>query len=113
VPLSKSALAVLKRMKGRSEEFIFPSSKVGRPLGPTVIFIMLKRMSRTDITTEGFRRTFQEWAAERTSFAHETVEMALAHVTRHRAGDANNTRGRLFRERRRLMDGWADYCNST
>jgi hypothetical protein len=37
--------------------------------------------------------------------------MALAHVTRHKADDANNIRGSLFRERRRLMDTWADFCN--
>jgi integrase len=111
VPLSKSALAVLKRMKGRSGEFIFPSREAGKPLGPSAIFYMLKRMSQSDITAEGFRTAFQDWASERTSFACETVEMALAHVTRPKAGDANNTRGRLFRERRRLMDAWADFCN--
>ena len=111
MPLSKSALAVLKRMKGRSRDFVFPSREAGKPLGLTALSIMLKRMSGSNITSEGFRRTFQDWAAERASFARETVEMALAHVTRHKACDANNIRGCLFRERRLLMDAWADFCN--
>jgi integrase len=110
VPLSKNALAVLQRMKGRSRDFIFPSREPGEPMARTgAILIMLKRMSRTNITPDGFRRTFQEWAAERTNFTHETVEMALAHI-RHKAADPNNTCD-LFRERRRLMDAWADFCN--
>jgi integrase len=108
VPLSKSALAVLRRMKGRSGDFVFPSREAGKPLGLTAPLIMLKRVSGSDIT---FRRTFQDWAAERTSFARETVEMALAHVTRHEAYDANNIRGSLLRQLRRLMDTWADFCN--
>ena len=111
VPLSKSALAVLRRMKGRSGDFVFPSREAGKPLGLTAPLIMLKRVSGSDITPEGFRRTFQDWAAERTSFARKTVEMALAHVTRDEANDANNIRRSLLGERRRLMDTWADFCN--
>jgi integrase len=110
VPLSKSALAVLKRMKGRSGDFIFGSREAGKPLAQTAMFAVLERMSRSDITADGFRMTFRDWAAERTSFAYEIVEMALAHVTLHKAEEANYTRGRLFRERRRLMDAWADLC---
>ena len=35
VPISKSALAVLKRMKGCSGDFVFPSRAAGKPLGLT------------------------------------------------------------------------------
>jgi hypothetical protein len=53
--------------------------------------------------------SFRDWAAERTSFPREVVEMALAH----RVGTAvelAHRRSDLFEHRRRLMDDWAKYC---
>jgi integrase len=41
---------------------------------------VLRRMGRDDITVHGFRSTFRDWAAERTNFPSEVVEMALAHA---------------------------------
>jgi integrase len=35
-------------------------------------------MKRDDLTAHGFRSTFSDWAAERTAFPREVVEMALA-----------------------------------
>ena len=66
--ISKAALAVLKRMKARGEEFVFPSREPGKPLSHTAMISVLERMSRADITVEGFRSTFREWAASRTNF---------------------------------------------
>ena len=40
----------------------------------------LGRQTRDDITVHGFRSTFRDWAAERTTFAREVAEMALAHA---------------------------------
>ena len=69
----------------------------------------LGRMNRGDITAHGFRSTFRDWAAERTSFPSEVVGMALAHVVEDKT-EAAYRRGDLFEKRRRLMDAWADYC---
>lgn len=41
---------------------------------------LLERMGRGDITVHGFRSSFRDWAAERTSFPREVAEAALAHV---------------------------------
>jgi integrase len=41
---------------------------------------VLRRMGRDDITVHGFRSTFRDWAAERTNFPSEVVEMALGHA---------------------------------
>ena len=49
------------------------------------------------------------WAAERTSFPSEVVEMALAHAVSNRV-DAAYRRGDLFEKRRRLMDAWGEFC---
>jgi integrase len=109
VPLSKAALAVLKRMKARGEEFVFPSREPGKPLSHTAMISVLERMSRADITVEGFRSTFREWAASRTNFPHVVAEMALGHTTDDKV-KASDLRGGLLKKRRRLMNAWADFC---
>ena len=65
-------------------------------------------MGRGDLTVHGFRSTFRDWAAERTNFPSEVVEMALAHAVGTKV-EAAYRRGDLFEKRRRLMDAWADY----
>jgi integrase len=108
VPLSAPALAVLERMLAvRDGELVFQGLKRGRPLRNMSVF--LKRMGRDDLAVHGFRSTFRDWAAERTSFSREVVEMALAH----RVGtevELAYRRSDLFERRRRLMDDWAKYC---
>jgi integrase len=44
------------------------------------LLLVLRRMGRADVTPHGFRSTFRDWAAERTNFPREVVEMALAHA---------------------------------
>ena len=58
-----------------------------------------------------FRATFRDWAAERTNFPSEVVEMALAHAVGDKV-EAAYRRGDLFEKRRRLMADWATYCNT-
>ncbi len=72
---------------------------------------VLHRMGRDDITVHGFRSTFRDWAAERTSYPNHVVEMALAHVIGDRVEGAYR-RGDLFEKRRRLMADWAKYCGT-
>jgi integrase len=67
-------------------------------------------MARGDVTVHGFRSTFRDWAAERTNFPSEVVEMALAHAVGDKA-EAAYRRGDLFDKRRRLMAVWATYRN--
>jgi len=72
---------------------------------------VLARMQYAGITVHGFRSTFRDWAAERTSFPNHVVEMALAHVVGNKV-EAAYRRGDLFDKRRRLMSDWAKYCMS-
>ena len=72
---------------------------------------VLRRMGRGDITVHGFRSTFRDWAAERTNFPSEVVEMALAHAVGDKV-EAAYRRGDLFEKRRQLMTEWASYCNT-
>jgi integrase len=110
VPLSSAALAVLKRMQGLGGEFVFRGPKADRPLSNMAMLTLLGRMGRGDITAHGFRSTFRDWAAERTNFSNEVIEMALAHAIDDKV-EAVYRRGNLFDKRRRLMDAWAEFCS--
>ena len=111
VPLTARALAILEQMKsarGAEPQFIFEGGKAGRPLSNMAFLMLLRRMGRGDLTAHGFRSSFRDWAAERTSFPSEVVEMALAHAVGTKV-EAAYRRGDLFEKRRRLMDAWAEF----
>src|SRR5262245_35786625 len=83
VPLSGTALAILKEMQAHrhaDNAFVFPGAKPGRPLSNMVFLMLLRRMGHGDVTTHGFRSSFRDWAAERTKFPAEVAEMGLAHT---------------------------------
>jgi hypothetical protein len=67
--------------------------------------------ARGDITVHGFRSTFRDWAAERTNFPSEVVEMALVHTVGDKV-EAAYRRGDLLDEQRRLMGAWAESVRS-
>jgi integrase len=110
VPLSAAAMTILKQMNEiRESDFVFPGGKKGKPLSNMAMLAVLKRMGRGDLTAHGFRSTFRDWAAERTSFPREVVEMALAHAIENKV-EAAYRRGDLFQKRRQLMEAWTRFC---
>jgi integrase len=110
VPLSGAALAVFEQMaEVRESDFVFPGGKRGKPLSNMAMLAVLKRMGRVDLTAHGFRSTFRDWAAERTNFPRDVVEMALAHTIENKV-EAAYRRGDLFQKRRQIMEVWARFC---
>jgi integrase len=112
VPLSKPALALLQGLEScrvSDAAFIFPGGKAGKAMSNMAMLALLERMERGDLTVHGFRSTFRDWAAERTSFPSEVVEMALAHAVGNKV-EAAYRRGDLFEKRRKLMEAWAAQC---
>jgi integrase len=110
VPLSAPALAILDELaERRTGEFIFAGGVAGRPLSNMAMLQLLRRMECDDVTVHGFRSTFRDWAAERTRFQNEVIEMALAHAISDKV-EAAYRRGDLFDKRRRLMEAWGGYC---
>lgn len=112
VPLSARTLAILEEMQAHrsgGDGFVFPGGKLEKPLSNMAFLMLLRRMKRDDLTAHGFRATFKTWASERTSFANEIVEAALAHVVGSKVEQAYQ-RGDMFDKRRRLMDAWGAYC---
>jgi integrase len=110
VPLSRPALAILDAMRKICQgNCVFAGGRAGRPLSNMALLMTLRRMGRGDLTAHGFRSTFSDWAAEKTSFPSEVREMALAHVVGDKV-EAAYRRGDLFDKRRDLMDAWARFA---
>jgi integrase len=82
VPLAPRAIAILRDMKKFSDGgLVFPGRKPGEPLSENAMWLLLtRRMGRSDVTPHGFRSCFRDWCAERTNYAREVAEMALAHA---------------------------------
>ena len=119
VPLSDPALAVLETVRPlalTSEGMpdpaapVFPGPRRALPMSNMTMLMLLRRMKRDDLTAHGFRSTFSDWAAERTTYPREVIEMALAHTIGNKV-EAAYRRGDLFEKRRQLMIAWAQFCS--
>jgi integrase len=120
VPLSEAALAVLETVQplalmrdGEPDPTapLFPGPRRALPMSNMTMLMLLRRMKRDDLTAHGFRSTFSDWAAERTAYPREVVEMALAHAVDNKVERAYR-RGDLFDKRRKLMEAWAGFCEA-
>lgn len=110
VPLSDRALEIIHGLpREDANEFVFAGARENQALSNMALLMTLRRMGRDDLTTHGFRSTFRDWAAERTGYPNEVVEMALAHGVSN-AVEAAYRRGDIFDKRRRLMADWMPFC---
>jgi integrase len=64
-----------------------------------------------EYTPHGLRSTFRDWAAETTSFANETLELALAHTIPNKAEAAYRRQDQL-EKRAKLMQQWQQYIDT-
>jgi integrase len=89
---------------------IFPGSTKG--VLSDMTFTQIMRRMKVDHTMHGFRASFRTWAAEVAHYDHDLLEFALAHVV----GDATvraYQRSDMVEKRRKLMQDWAAYIQST
>jgi len=108
VPLTKAAIDLLKEVEpGAPDALVFAGSGGAIPSN-NFLSALLKRMEQT-ATAHGFRSTFKDWARERTAYADEVSELALAHVNSD-ATRAAYARSELLEKRRQLMGDWEQYC---
>jgi integrase len=70
---------------------------------------LLKRMGH-NVTAHGMRSAFKTWASERTNFAREIIEAALAHIIGD-AAEQSYMRGDALARRRQLMESWSEYVS--
>ena len=71
----------------------------------------LRRMGRGDLTTHGFRSSFRDWATEVAKVREVVAEAALAHAVKDKT-EAAYRRATYLDERTKLMQRWANYCDS-
>jgi integrase len=114
VPLSEAAVALFERMKAHrrsNTDLVFPGTARGKPLSDMTLTKALRDMGQA-VTAHGFRSTFRDWVAERTSWPAELAEAALAHVVSDKTVAAYQ-RGTMLEKRRELMSAWSAYCGGT
>jgi integrase len=107
VPLTPRAIEILHEQP--TEGYVFPGLRDEQPLSNMAMLKVLERMGHDDITVHGFRSSFRDWAAEKTSYPNHVVEQALAHEIGS-AVEAAYRRGNLLEKRKQLMLDWARYC---
>jgi integrase len=108
VPLSESALELLKALPRMADSrYVFPAPRGGQ-LSDMTVSAVTKRMG-VEAVPHGFRSTFRDWCAECTNYPHEVAEMALAHAIPS-AVERAYRRGDLLEKRRQLMADWDRFC---
>ena len=117
IPLSEPVLDILRFMKALNDaktepsKYVFPGQKQGSHPSEAIMLALLKRIGRTDIVPHGFRSSFRDFVAERTTFPREVAEAALAHKLKDKT-EAAYQRGDYLEKRGEMMAVWATYCMS-
>jgi integrase len=115
VPLAQQAVAILRALQPISghRELVFPGLISGKPISNSTINQALRRMgynTQTEMTGHGFRAMARTLLAEELHFPPEVIEHQLAHVVPDALGTAYN-RTKYLKERKAMMQAWADYLD--
>lgn len=110
VPLSSRAVTILKDLlPGRFDAFVFANPSGRKGLSNAAMLALMRGMDDfSGYVPHGLRSTFRDWASETTSYANETLELALAHTIKNQA-EAAYRRGDQLEKRAKLMEQWAQY----
>jgi integrase len=110
VPLSEPALQLLRELSRLDvedgDEVLFKTVR-GGTLSDMAMTATCRRLGGLCVP-HGWRSTFRDWCAERTTYASELAEMALAHAIGNKV-EAAYRRGDLFEKRRQLMNDWGNF----
>lgn len=116
VPLPKQAVAILRELQPLTGHgrYVFPGERSHeRPMSGAAINAALRRMgydTRTEITGHGFRAMARTILHEELGQKPEVIEHQLAHAVPDTLGAAYN-RTKFIKERRAIMQTWADYLD--
>jgi integrase len=111
IPLSTDAFKLLEALpEFAGTDLVFPGMSGEKPLSDMSLTACMRRMKLTAVP-HGFRSTFTDWCAERTSYPSEVRKMALAHAIGNDT-EATYRRGDLFDKHRNLMTDWASFINT-
>jgi integrase len=109
VPLPNKAIELLGEAEAFSDGsgLLFPGTSQGKALSDMTLSKLVKELG-FDADVHGFRTSFKTWAQEKTDFANEVSEMALAHTIKNKA-EAAYARSDLIEKRKEMMEQWAEY----
>lgn len=114
VPLATQALEVLEMLQTLtgSGEFLFPGDRdASKPMSNNTILLALKRMGyKGRMTGHGFRGLASTILHEQ-GYAHEHIELQLAHAPRNAVSAAYNHALHL-KPRAKMMQDWADFLEA-
>jgi integrase len=114
VPLSKQAIELLDSLP-HDGPFVFGGNKPLQEMALRRQVLARLRPGanrrRSTVTVHGMRAAFKTWAGERTNFARETAEIALAHKIGNQT-EQSYERGDKFLKRARLMQAWANFLDA-
>ena len=114
VPLATQAVAILRELKALTGEgrYVFPGGRTAaRPMSGAAVNAALRRLgydTRTEITGHGFRAMARTILHEELEQKPEVIEHQLAHSVSDALGTAYN-RTKFLKERKAMMQLWADY----
>lgn len=113
VPLSTQAISILRELHPLTGHlrYVFPGRDPQKAMSEAAINAALRRMgydTQREITGHGFRAMARTILHEELHFKPEVIEHQLAHKVPDALGAAYN-RTRFIKERREMMQKWADY----
>ena len=113
IPLSPSAVAILEKVKGLHEKWVFPNDKKMGALSNMAMLEVVRgikgykdKITNKEIVVHGFRSTFRTWVSEATNFPAEIAEAALAHNNPNKV-EASYLRSNQYQNRINLMNHFA------
>ena len=114
VPLSRQSVRLLRELQALTGtgQYLFPSLRSNtRPISDNTINAALRRLgySKEEMTAHGFRAMASTLMHE-TGWDSQLIELQLAHADRNKVRAAYNRAERL-KERRKMMQDWADYLD--
>ena len=115
VPLATQAVTVLRELQALTGDgrYVFPGRDPRKPMSDAAVNAALRRMgydTKTEITGHGFRAMARTILAEELHQKPEVIEHQLAHKVPDILGAAYN-RTKFLKERRLMMQAWADYLD--
>jgi integrase len=116
VPLASQAVATLRELHALtgSGRYVFPGARTnGKPMSDGAINVALRRAgysTQDEQTGHGFRAMARTILHQEMGIAPEVIEHQLAHRVPDALGTAYN-RTKFLKERRAMMQRWADYLD--
>jgi len=115
VPLSRQAVEILRELQPLTGNgrYVFPGARTqDRPMSDNAILAAMRRMGigKEEMSGHGFRAMARTILDEVLGFRPDLIEHQLAHAVRDPNGRAYNRTAHL-KERRKMMQDWADYLD--